>query len=86
MDTSFTIMTASLKSSSIRSSGTLITTFGESSPTEVIESVKKINGVSSVRVNPTKRSVRIEYDPSLVSAIAIRAACRASPMRALGLF
>jgi len=66
--------------------GTLITTFGETSATEVLESVKKLNGVSSVKVNPVKRSVQVEYDPSLVNVIAIRAACRASPIPTLGLF
>jgi copper chaperone CopZ len=64
----------------MRSTGTLITTFGDNSSTDVLAAVKKINGVSSVRVNPVKRSVHVEYDPTVVSASVIKAACRASPI------
>jgi copper chaperone CopZ len=79
-------MTSPSKLKGVRSSGTLITTFGEMSPTEVFESVKKLNGVSSVRVNPVRRSVQVEYDPTLANATMIRAACRASSVPMLGIF
>ena len=78
------LMTTSSKPTSARPSGILITSIGSSTANEVLAAVKKLDGVSSVRVNPVRRSVQVEYDPTLVNATVIKAAFRASPIPFLG--